>query len=861
MPEGVWNPPASPSRPHVELVSPAGDWDCLRAAVENGADAVYFGLECGFNARMRAANFEMGELPAVMELLHRRGMKGYVALNTLAFPSELAHVEEILRRICDAGGDAVLLQDLGLLRLVRALSPDLAVHASTQMTLTSAESIEVVRKLDVQRVVAARELSLEEIRRICAESPVPLEVFVHGALCVAYSGQCLTSESLGGRSANRGECAQACRLPYELVCDGQTVDLGKVKYLLSPQDLAAYALVPALVAASVSALKIEGRLKKPEYVANITRHYRVALDAALAGQPVQFDREQIEEMELSFSRGFSPGWLEGNDHKRLVPGRSSAKRGVLLGRVKRLHGRRVVVELAAAVAPGDGVVFEGDRAQGKEQGGRVLAMYRGADRLHNAVRAGDVELVLARESLDPRRLVVGQQVWKTDDPQLTSRLRKTFSDPDPRRRVPLDLVVEATVGVPLHVRGQASNGAACELSSPEPLAAAIRRPLTASLLREQLGRLGGTVYELRRLEARIEGEPIVPLSILGRVRREMIELLDASCAALPKPHAAPQAALPRLREELERAAQVERAGENAPGESAPAPTATARPSLHLLCRNLGQLEAAVDCGVASVAADFSDIREYRQAVQIARDRKLEIFLATPRIHKPGENGIFRAVLRHGADGMLVRNLAGLQFCRQHQVRAVADFALNAANELSVHFLREHGAERVTASYDLNRDQLLELVAAVPPRWLEVVVHQHMPLFHMEHCVFCAVLSPGTNPTNCGRPCDRHRVQLRDRVGVEHPLTADVGCRNTLFNAVPQSGAEAVSRLVTLGVRHFRVELLDEDRDCLRTIVGLYQQLLAGCVSGQDVWRALRAANRVGITRGTLEQRRDPLAIL
>jgi putative protease len=211
---------------------------------------------------------------------------------------------------------------------------------------------------------------------------------------------------------------------------------------------------------------------------------------------------------------------------------------------------------------------------------------------------------------------------------------------------------------------------------------------------------------------------------------------------------------------------------------------------------------------------------------------------------------------------LVRNLAGLAFYAEQGVPCVADFSLNAANELTVDWLRRAGAQRVTASYDLNREQLLDLVAATTAGRLEVVVHQHMPMFHMEHCVFCAVLSPGTNKHNCGRPCDVHQVRLRDRVGMEHTLLADVGCRNTLFNAVPQSAAEAVPQLLARGVRHFRVELLaDEPADEVARRIDLYRRLLAGELRGAQVWSQLKAANRVGVTRGTLEERRNPLAIL
>src|SRR5579883_3171515 len=268
------------SRPGIkpELLAPAGDRTCLIAAVENGADAVYFGLQ-RHNARARATNFDGADLPEVMALLHRRGVKGYVTLNTLVFTRELDDLEATLRELVAAGVDAVIVQDLGLCRLIRALTPDLEIHASTQMSVTSAEGVRLARELGCSRVILARELAITEIRRIREATDMPLEVFVHGALCVAYSGQCLTSEALGGRSANRGECAQACRMPYQIVCDGELKDLDNIQYLLSPQDLAAYDLIPNLIELGVASLKIEGRLKSPEYVANITQHYRAAIDA------------------------------------------------------------------------------------------------------------------------------------------------------------------------------------------------------------------------------------------------------------------------------------------------------------------------------------------------------------------------------------------------------------------------------------------------------------------------------------------------------------------------------------------------------------------------------------------------------
>lgn len=830
-------------RPAPELLAPAGDWDCIRAAVENGADAVYFGLEDGFNARARATNFNLNNIAEMMLFLHRRGVKGYVTLNTLAFSNELPQLQTIIRRLALAPVDAVLVQDLGVAQMTREITHDLPIHASTQMTLTSAECIAAAEQLGIKRVVLPRELSIDEIRQIHAKTSVELEAFVHGALCVAYSGQCLTSESLGGRSANRGQCAQACRLPYELLCDGELRDSGDQKYLLSPQDLAAFALTEPLIEAGIRCFKIEGRLKTPEYVANITRHYREAIDSAMAGEPVEFSRRQIQQMEQSFSRGFSPGWLNGCDHKMLVPATSSAKRGVLLGRIVSVHFDRVTVELDYTVQAGDGVVFDGDRANNDEQGGRVFQVFQKRQAVSEPIDCGMVDLTFDRSNVELSRLYVGQQVWKTDDPRLTQQLRRTYETADPQRRVPLMLTVYAETGRPLVIEGIAKNGCSCRIESEQPLAVAQKHPITADVLREQLSRLGSSAFELLDLNATIVGTPMVPLSVLGKLRKQMIEQLDRS---LPMPEVV-----------LSRDNSLERLRHNLPARE----SQTVAALLTVLCRTLDQVRACVDLKVDRLIADFQDIREYREAVQIARSSENTLLIATPRIQKPDEMGLFRAMLKYQPDGVLIRNLSGLAFFRDNGVAVVGDYSLNVTNELTASFLMDQKLQWLTPSYDLNRDQLMDLVKAVPPQWLEVVVHQHMPMFHMEHCVFCAMLSPGTNKTNCGRPCDVHQVELRDRTGVDHPLVADVGCRNTLFNAVAQSSAEVVAELLVSGVRRFRIELLRDNEDHIGRLYSLYHQLLSGSVTGEHVWRNLNAMNRVGVTRGTLESRRNPLAIL
>ena len=901
--------------PQPELLAPAGDRQCVSAAIENGADAIYFGLDSGLNARYRATNFGLADLPDLMAELRVRGVRGYVTLNTLVFPEEMQPLVPIIAEIAEAGVDAVLVQDWGVARMVRTICPELEVHASTQMSLTSAETIAVAAELGLSRVVLARELSVREIAAIRRQTEMPLEAFIHGALCVAYSGQCLTSESLGGRSANRGQCAQACRLPYELVVDGEDRDLGDVRYLLSPQDLAGYAAIPDMLAAGVDSLKIEGRLKTPEYVANITRHYRRALDQAIREQRVTVTPEDQREMELSFSRGFTPGWLEGNNHKRLVPGVRSAKQGIPLGTVLEHRGDEIRMRIQADVRLGDGLAiasapptssptenpYAGSGHADNHQGGRVYSIRPGgkSSRSRRGPHRGDarskqhgdnktsnqkeasageeVWIGFGRGDIDFGRIEVDAEVFKNDDPKLRQRLTRSFTGP-PKRLRSLQLEVWAEVGKPLRVRWSVANppsaGAAqkhidndtrlapdtihptpivVETIGEDVLQRANRHPITEDVLLEKLGRLGGTPFQAATLVAHRKGGPMVPLGTLNAMRREAVDALIERLKTPPVRHVDREAGgklLSRLRVSDPQGI-VEDVGGSAP--------AAAR--LTALCRTMDQLEAAIRCRVDRVVADFHDVRQHRMAVEAARAAGIPIYLASLRIQKPGEMGLLKQIVRYQPDGLLARNLAAIRFGRDAGLPVSADFSLNVSNHRSAEWLRSLGVEMVTVSYDLNADQLFGLVRATPPEWLEVVIHQHMPMFHMEHCVFCAVLSPGTNKTNCGRPCDRHAVQLRDRVGKLHVLQADIGCRNTLYNATPQSGADVVDGLRDAGVGAFRVEMVDEDAATSEAVFRTYQKLLAGEMNGSEVWRKLAADNRLGVTRGTLEAKRNPLAIL
>jgi putative protease len=818
---------ANPDRP--ELLAPAGDWEAMRAACANGADAVYFGLS-NFNARARAHNFETAELPEVMAFLHSRNVKGFVTLNTLIFSDELPAVADFVAKIAAAGVDAVIVQDIGLVRLIRAIAPTLPVHASTQMTLTEPRGIAVAKSLGLDRVVLARELSLADIGKVTAATDVPVEVFVHGALCVAYSGQCLTSEALGGRSANRGQCAQACRLPYELIVDGSPKDLGDKSYLLSPQDLAAYEKIGDLVTAGVISFKIEGRLKGGPYVAATTQIYRQAIDAAVSQRSFRPTRQQELDLAQTFSRGFTPGFLEGNDHQRLVRGRFPKSRGVKLGTVAGIEPKGIVVQLAENlpefVKPGDGVLFDLGTPDVQEPAGRVWQV--------NRVGPGYYELRFEDGAIDFGRIHRGCPVWKTDDPALTKRLQQSYGQDKVAKRKPIAGRIAGTIGGPVMLTF-AVDGATGTAEWPGPLEPARNRPTTVADLRDQLNRLGDTPFELGELAVELPENVLLPKSVLNDLRRRAATALTV---AIQKTHAIADAdALNALRNRLPKFAPPRAACD-----------------LTVLCRNLDQLRAVLAERPSRVACDFEDLRLYKEAVPLAKAAGIPIALATLRVLKPGEDGFQSTIVRAAPDAVLVRNLGSIASFQKEMPHAklLGDFSLNVANELTADWFVSLGLESLVPSFDLNWEQFTALAKRFDPARFEPVVHQHMPMFHMEHCVFAAFLSQGRDHTDCGRPCDRHRIELTDRVGASFPVHPDTGCRNTVYNSVPQSAAEYLPRMLALGIRSVRIDLLRETADEIAPLLASYRAILTGQDNGKATWRNLKALNQLGVTRGTLQ---------
>jgi putative protease len=567
------------------------------------------------------------------------------------------------------------------------------------------------------------------------------------------------------------------------------------------------------------------------------------------------------ELEMSFSRGLYTGWFGGTNNRELVHARFGTKRGVFLGEIARVDDECVSLRLSAPLKPGDGVVFDAGTPEQREEGGRVYSVDQ---------RGSETTLGFGHGDIDFRRVKPGQYLWKTNDPALDRRVRQTFEGEKIRFQRPLNLEVHGHAGAPLTLIAADDEGHVAQLESLVALAPAENHPLTIERLREQLGRLGGTPFKLGTFVSQLDGAVMMPVSELNRLRREIVIELERlrdqpKCWTLNAADTAKVQVTSNKFQEASGSSIAQSAAHQLgtwPLPLVPSAAPAAAAELILVVRSIAQLEAALRCaGADTVYCEFENPKHYRDAVRLFREDNAKrpaqdaarrtIWVMPPRIFKPGEEWILKQVRSSEADGYLVRNYDHLSFFASDRKRG--DFSLNVANALTAEYFVNHcGLERVTASYDLNVAQLEALLESAPAEWFDLTLHQHMPMFHMEHCVFCAFLSDGKDYHDCGRPCDSHQVKLRDRVGADLPLKADAGCRNTVFNSRAQTGAEYLDRFLARGARSFRVEFVDESSEEVARIAARYVQLLRGEIRGTDLWREFKFINQLGVTRGQLE---------
>lgn len=760
-----------------ELLAPVGSKESLIAAIENGADAVYFGGTL-FSARQYASNFNREELEWAIDYAHARGVRAYVTVNTLIKDSELDDAADYLQFLCNAGADAVIVQDIGILRLLREQLPQLPVHASTQMTIHNTEGVKFLQDMGVKRVVLAREMSLQEIKRIKSETGMEIETFIHGALCFSYSGQCLLSSMIGGRSGNRGYCAQPCRKKYR---EGDIEG-----YLLSPKDLNMSEHIPALIEAGIDSLKIEGRMKRSEYVAGVVRIYRRLIDryheSPLKSHATDDEKHTLRQL---FNRGFTTGYFFGNPGSELMSRKYPHNLGTRLGRVVDYepHRRMVSINLRAPLRTGDGIGI-GVR----DTGVTVKSMFIGKKMVNTADQGSTVNVPLEDE------VETGEPVFKTYDSLLMTSLEvKNIG------KIPVKMSFKAHVDEPVELFiSDGENGIKIEGSSANT---AESKPISKSAISEQLKKLGNTIFEAREIDLEIDENIFIPVSEINSLRREGIDRLlqlrtrkwKRQC---DKPNIPPWKKL-------------------------------VKPGSPILAVNTGSIEsfeAAVDGGADVVyfgSETFVEREDYQYAIEYGKKKDIEVFFSTPRIMKnikelPDFISAQRSQSELAPDGFLVANPGVVlnNLCFQNStVPVVLDYPFNVFNRLTMEYLSNYSS-RITLSPELT---LKEIKTMTSYGSTECIVHGNFPLMVSEHD-----LVRGLFPGDAGEAC------LKDEKGFVFPVKTDLQGRTYIMNSRELCMLEHVPDLIKAGVDCLRIEAGTYDREKTEMITKAYRDAIDNC---------------------------------
>ncbi len=823
-----------------ELLLPCGQKEMAEAAIQNGADAIYVGFP-GFNARGRSYDFELEELKQIIEMCHLNGVKVNLAFNIVIFENELPAVIDAIQKVLPLKPDALIVQDLGLVQIVKAMCPEQIVHASTQMTITNDLAIDLLEDLKIRRFVLGRENSLSEIKLIASRTRKELEVFVHGALCVSYSGQCFTSETLGGRSANRGQCAQSCRFSYDLIVDGEKKNLVDRTYLVSPKDLCGLSEIPELMELGVKSFKVEGRLKSPDYVAQVAKSFRSVIDQTLAKNSLTAEDLQAEKrkMEIEYSRGFFPGWLHGVNHQELVDGTFSSHRGLEIGKIISVQKNSMSIELLdskLAIENGDGLSW----IEGKEKKG--ASIYAVQTRGKTMTVDFSFQTVMSSQA-------IGAKVYLNHDKSQKKEIEKSRTDKNLAKKIPVQVSLTLQDGKPLVARLK-DDRFELEMQSEASLSPAQKKPLGLDMLFEEFSSLSATVFDLppENFQVDMGGDLFLNHKEIKNLRQKLF------------------AELSRLRKEN----KVEFKGEvQVSGYTLPEPTilekqATA-PKLNVLLRNKEQaqdLMDAVDGGemspaqINTVCLDFEFGRDYKASVEALRAKGFKVGIATTRILKPQEYINLKVIHSMNPDFILVRNLGALYYYQNIQKfegELKGDFSLNVTNHKTFEYLLGKGLSSICLSYDLNFDQSMSLLRHIDTSKAEITIHQSMPSFHMEHCVFAAFLSKGKSYRDCGKPCEKHKVQLKDQFGHYHWIKPDQECRNTMYNSAAQTALPYLQDWQSLGLGEIRYEALHEQGAELISKIQNYVQVLAGVKPVREALSALEAIEVYGLSPRQLDR--------
>lgn len=813
-----------PEKP--ELLAPAGGMEAFVAAVENGADAVYVGARA-FSARGYASNFSEKELEEAIDYAHLRGVKVYVTVNTLLKEEEVEDALKLLSCLRKIGTDAIIIQDLGLISLAGKYLPDLPLHASTQMTLHNSEGVEFVKRLGIERSVLSRESSLEEIKRIKEKTGTEIEVFIHGALCISYSGQCLLSSLIGGRSGNRGFCAQPCRKKYRLYCEGKPIKTTG-SYLLSPKDLNTTSGMGALIEAGIESFKIEGRMKRPEYVAGVVRIYRRLIDRYIENPAEYFvSEEEQETLTQLFNRGFTQGYFFENPRRELMSRENPHNRGVPAGIVTGYDGRtnRIRVKLSQPLRLGDGIMVENADTRPEDKGKIISSMYSGKGPIYSAGAGDTVEI-----SFDSRA-PAGSTVYRTHDKKLMDSLKKESESGNLRSKIPVFITADIAPGKPVKLEIKDRDSNTVTIESGYLVEKAEKQPTSKDRIEKQLSKLGNTLFEAVELHVTVEGDVFIPVGQLNELRTKAIEQLENLRISRwkRKPLDTLQFFESEEKADLEAGKPVR---ENIP----------MRPMLSVSVYSLEGLEGALAGGADQIYFGEGLFRKPETAVQkegsiqeidtvfekaVSETRKAgkKIYFITPKIVKDPEmvhvEETFSRVRGLGADGVVVSNHGTLSLSKAGKIPFIADSPLNIFNSRTFALLLQEGAQMAVISPELTLEELKSVASHGPA---ECIVYGRLELMESEHCLTGGLL--GNDKGLCNAPCKSGKFALVDEKNYEFPLLMDNECRMHLLNSRSLCMLEYVPEILESGVSSLRIETLGmENPDEIRRVTRAYRNAI------------------------------------
>lgn len=777
----------------VELLAPAGDFDCVKAAVQNGANCIYLGGNT-FSARASAKNFDDTSLKEAIEYCKIRGVKTNLTLNTLIKDNEFKDAFSLAKKAYEFGIDAIIVQDLGLGKLLIKNFPDFPIHASTQMSVHNLQGALKLQELGFSRIVLARELSIEEIEYICENTSVEIECFIHGALCISYSGQCLFSSMIGGRSGNRGTCAQSCRLPYKLIeNDRKIIDNG---YLLSPKDLCSLEYIPRLVNSGVKSFKIEGRMKTPEYVATVTRIYRKYIDLALSKELYEIDEKDVKELMQVFNRGnFSTGHLDSKPNQSLIFPEKSNNIGLFVGYVSKFNSLKGLVTLNSreSLEIGDTIKIEGENT--------IYTISELMENNKNIKKSEpDTSVTIGRMK---GKFKSGNKIYKMSSKSLIEKSLATFENEKNTNKIPLNCEIKITKGSPLAIHVSSASDLEiyrkldiyCEVDSiPTD---SIKHPLEKEKVLEQISKTTNTPYHFKNIKVKLDENTFLPnIKSLNELRRTALNLVEDFA----------KKQINRFSE-----AQLENINYN---------NKINKQTTSILLNKIYPKEDYTKIeGIDNIyiPLKFFNIKEYESILEKLCN-KFNMYIYMPTIMKSNYRNLLKSLVektiqKYKIKGFVLSNISNFLFLSNfnaYNFEFIANYTFNIFNQHTIQELSNLGITKFTISPELDKETINELIRVSNQ---ELICYGRTPLMNMNYC-------PLGKSNRCYPTCDmkcrsKNTYYLKDRLNFKFPILPDnIQTVTTLYN----------SKITSIAPKDFdsnfsiRIDILEENVKQIQKII-------------------------------------------